>query len=494
MKELLLSICLLLVPPAAAFQGALKVCDDVSDPLSLDPQTQWSEKSYAIYQQIFEGLVRFDPEGKIEPALAVSWERVEPNRMRFKLREGVFFHNGEPFDAEAVRFSIARYLDPATGFPAVYFIDSISGAEPVDAYTVDIVTRYPDALLLNRLAGLLFMVPPKYIGEKGVKHFAANPAGTGAFVFREWKKGAHIRLDANPDYWMKGFPKVAGLVFMFIPYEEQIDALLSGKVDLLTDLPGTRTLKVKSDSRFAVVKKASFYTMPFSLNLSSGPLASVDVRKALNHAVNKENLIRYDLLGNGRPIATLSMPGEAGHNPRLKPYEYDPQKAKALLARAGYPDGFRLGFLVKRNAERAAKIIAADLRKIGVDLKLFPVADADMIKEFGSRRYDMFIGSSPDPMCHSYFIQSVVLLSGSPFAWGGDAVFDEMMIKMTRTADLEASEKAAQKIDKYVYDNAMSIFTYQKMRVYGYVKGLSFTPYISGMPYFFSAEFPGGGQ
>lgn len=476
---------------APVFPRVLNVCDDVSDPMTLDPQKQFSEKNYTICWQLFDGLVRFDPDGKIEPALAVSWERLDATRMRFRLREGVRFHNGEPFDAEAVRFSIERYLDPKTGFPAMFFIDSLSRAEVVDAQTVDLITKYPDGLLLNRLAGLVLMVPPEYIKEKGDEYFARHPVGTGAFVFREWKQGSSIELAANRDYWLKGYPKTDGAVFKFIPYGKQVEALLAGGVDLLTDLPGTQTLKVKARPDLSVLKKPSFYTMPFSLNLSSGPLSSLKVRKALNHAVNKENLIRYDLLGNGKPIATLSMPGETGHNPGLKPYAYDPAKARRLLAEAGYPRGFALDFLVKKNAERTAKIVAADLRKIGVDLKILLVSDADMIKEFKSGKYGMFIGSCPDPIAHAYFVQSIVLLSGSPYAWGGDPVYDGLVAKMLAAVGPGESVKLAEEIDSYVYENAMSIFTYQKNTVYGFDKELSFIPSVSGMNSFYSAEFGG---
>ena len=474
---------------APACARVLNVCDDVADPMTLDPHKQFSEKNYTICWQIFDGLVRFDPDGKIEPALAVSWERVDPTRMRFKLRKGVRFHNGEPFDSGTVKFSIERYLDPGTGFPAMFFIDSIRGAEIVDSHTVDLVTKYPDAILLNRLAGLVLMVPPGYITEKGAEYFSRHPVGTGAFVFKEWEKGRSIELTANGDYWLKGFPKVDGLTFKFIPYAEQTDALFAGGIDLITDLPGTQTLRVKSDPRFTVIKKPSFYTMPFALRLSSGPLSRLKVRKALNHAVNKENLIRYDLLGNGTPIATLSMPGETGHDPSLRPYEYSPAKAKRLLSEAGYPDGFSLNFLVKNNAARAARIVASDLRRIGVDARMVMVSDADMIKEFKSGKYDMFVGSSPDPLGHSWFIQSIVLLSGSPFAWGGDPVFDKRLLDMVSAPGAAESERLARENDRYVYDNAMSVFTYQKNMVHGFDRELLFRPYITGMPYFFAAEF-----
>lgn len=493
---LLCSMPLLLAaaPAAPVFPRVLNVCDDVSDPITLDPLKQFSDKNYTLCRQIFEGLVHFDPEGKIEPSLAVSWERTAPDRMRFNLRKGVRFHNGEPFGAEAVQYSIARYVNPETGFPGAYFIDSISHIEIIDGDTVELVTKYPDALLLNRLAGLVLMLPPKYIKEKGLEYFGGNPVGTGAFTFKKWEKGSRIEFAPNKDYWLKGFPKLDGLVFKFIPYEKQLKALLSGDVDLLTDLPGTRTLMVKGNPKFAVLKKPSFYTMPVALNVSSGPLSDLNVRKALNHAVNKENLIRYDLLGNGTPIATLSMPGETGHNFSLAPYEYDLKKARRLLARAGWTNGLTLRAVIKKNAERAAKIIVSDLKKIGVTVRTTVVPDADLIREVKSGRYDMIMGSSPDPMCHAYFIQAIVLASRSPFALGGDLKLDEMLARMVSAPGPGESGRMAEQIDKYIYDNAMSIFTYQKQTVYGFARELSFSPYISGMPYFFSAEFSGSAK
>ena len=147
---------------AAPARVGLVVCDDVQDPQTLDPHKQFDEKNHTIVQQIFDGLVRFNPEGEIEPALAVRYERIDPVTMRFHLREGVKFHNGEPFNAEAVRFSIERYKDPKTGFPARPFIDMI-GCKVIDGHTVDLVTQYPDGLLLNRLAGFVLIVPPQYV-------------------------------------------------------------------------------------------------------------------------------------------------------------------------------------------------------------------------------------------------------------------------------------------------------------------------------------------
>jgi len=478
-----------IMPVPAASARNLVVSDDITDPTTMDPQRQFSEKTHTICQQIFDGLIRFDPDGKVEPALAVSWERIDDARMRFKLREGVSFHNGEPFDSAAVKFSIERYLDPATNFPARVFIDSIARVETPDKYTADIITKYPDGILLNRLAGFVLISPPLYIKEKGVEYFASNPVGTGAFVFKSWEKGKQISLVANKEYWLAGYPKIEGLVFKFIPQEKQLAALLSGEVDLVTNLSGTQTLSVKSNPRLTVIKKASFYTVTPCFNLSSGPLSNLEVRKALNHAVDKQSLIRYDLLGNGLPIATFSMAGEIGHNSSLVPYEFDLAKAKKLLVKAGYPDGFGLKVLVKNSAERTAKIIASNLRKVGVMLDIILASDATGSKEVKSQKYDMSIGDVPDPMCHSYFIPAVALYSKSPFALAGDPGFDDMLSNMVMTTDPELLKKKAEQVDEYIYNYALGIFTYQRIALYGAKKGLSFTPYLSRMPYFYRAHF-----
>lgn len=485
----LVYLCAALCAPAAARE--LMVADDVTDPMTLDPHKQFSEKNHTICQQIFDGLIRFDPDGKIEPALAVSWQRIDATRMRFKLREGVEFHNGEPFDSAAVRFSIERYLDPGTGFPARAFIDSIDRVETPDKYTADIVTKYPDGILLNRLAGFILIAPPKYITEKGGNYFASHPVGTGAFVFRSWEEGRRIVLSANRKYWLGGYPRLDGLVFKFIPQAGQLAALFSGDVDLITSLPGSQTLKVMAHPGTTVLKKASFYTVIASIDRSTGPLSNLYVRQALNHALDKGALVRYDLLGNGWPIASISMPGEFGHNSGLVPYAFDLKKARERLLKAGYPKGFELKVLVKANTERTARIIASDLKRIGVIMNTTLVADADLVREFASGKYEMAIGDNPDPMYHAYFNQAIVLYSKSPFCLGGDQAFDTMLEQNIPVLDPQKSESLFKEIDKYIYDNALSLFTYQKVRLFGAGKTLRFIPYASGMPYFYPSYFIG---
>ncbi|MEK7232887.1 MAG: ABC transporter substrate-binding protein [Elusimicrobiota bacterium] len=488
----MLTLTLLIVlaaGPAATQTGTLRVCDDVIDPITLDPLQEFSEKNHTIIQQIFDGLVRFDPEGRIEPALAVSWRRLDPTTVEFKLRQGVRFHNGEPMDAEAVRFSLERFSDPKGGFPGAGFLGSIDKIEVVDAGTVLVRTKFPDGILLHRLAGLVTVLPPRYFARKGAVEFGQHPVGTGAFKFVEWDKNdRRIVLTANEDYWLEGFPKLKKLVFRFIPAERQVETLLKGELDLVTELPGTATLAIVKSAVARVIKKDSFYTAASSLNAHSGPLADVRVRRALNYAVDKDLLIRYDLLGNGKTIATLSMEGETGHDPALKPYPYDLAMAKRLLREAGYAKGFRLNALVKVQVMRTMNIIASQLAQVGVEVDISSTTDAVAFSDMAKKDWDWVFAGCPDPMSHSFFVQSIFLSSLSPFSVTKDPGYDERLGKMVSALDPEEQQRRGRELDAYIHDQALSLFTYQRVKTYAARNDVDFVPWVTGMPYFYSAR------
>ena len=464
------------------------VCDDVSDPATLDPQKQFSEKNHTLLQQIYEGLVRFAPDGKIEPALATSWERIDPLRVRFNLRPGVRFHDGTPFSAESVRYSIQRYLEPGTGFPAIGFLISLDHAEIVNDLTVDIVTHFPDGLLLNRLAGFVLIVPST-ASAKSPRDLANAPNGTGPFKFNEWKKGSEISLHANRDYWMPKAPFFDSLVFRFIPSDKQMESLFKGEVDLLTELPGTMTTQVMSHSGTRIVKGNTFWTVGATMNLAKKPLSDLEFRKALNLAIDRNEIVRYDSFGNGQPLATLSMPGQGGHNDGLTPYLYDPKRAKQILTSLGY-ENVTLKTLVRVHGLRTARIIKTQLAKVGITLDIKSVnTDADVIHALQSEPWDIAIAGLPDPMCHSFFAESILLFSGSPFSLTKDPEFDGRLQKVVTTVDESEREAAAQQLDSYVYDQALSLFTYQRIKTYALRTDVNFVPSVSSMPHFFRTTF-----
>lgn len=466
----------------------LRVCDDVEEPASLNPYQVFAEKIHTLLQQILEGLVRFDPEGRIEPALAERWERTGPKTVRFFLRKGVQFHNGEPFDAKSVKFSLEKYVHPETKFPGIAFVGTIERVDIVDDHTVDVVTRAPDGLLLNRLAAWVHIVPPGYYTKAGDQGFARHPIGTGPFRFERWEPKESVLLKANPGYWMEGYPKVDELVFHFVPWEKQVERLLQDKLDIVTELPGTMTARVARSPIARVVKKESFYAMVGPFNVTSGPLQDRRVRLALNYAVNRRDLMRYDILGNGRPIATLSLPGEEGHNPDLKPYPYDPAKARALLKEAGYEKGLALKALVKEQGVRTARVLQKQFERVGVKLEFETTTDAKIVEDIGSGYWDLLYGGCPDPMVHMYFIASVVLYSKSPYSIVQHEKLDQMMDEMAATLDPAERQARARALDRMIHEEALSLFTYQRIKTYGVGRRVRFVPYVTGMPYFFGTE------
>ncbi|MDE2142132.1 MAG: ABC transporter substrate-binding protein [Elusimicrobia bacterium] len=486
------SFCLAAFALGAPLHGAavdrastLIVADDVADPSTLDPQKLFVEKAFTLVQQIFDGLARIDPDGKIVPALATHWRWIDDTTLELELRRGVKFHDGEPFDANAVKFTIERYLDPKTGFPAVGYLNSIKSVEIVDPYTVRIKTRYPDGILLNRLAGFVHISPPVYIAKVGDAQFGEHPVGTGAFRFVSWEKGKSVVLDANENYWSPGRPKFKRLIFRFLSPARQVDELLRGGVDIVTELPGTETLRVMKSGVANIVKKESYYTVAGSINISSGPLADLRVRQALNYALDKEELIRYDLLGNGRPIATTTMEGETGHDPSLRPYPYDLRKARALLKAAGYPKGIDLKVIIKYQTERSAKIMTKQLARAGIRLEIHKSPDSSLSRDIQAGGWDFTFGGCPDLFGHAFFIQSIFLYSRSPFSLLKSPDYDARLIRMISSLDPAEQQRLGMEMDRYLYDQALSLFTYQKIRTYGVRKNVDFVPTITGMPYFY---------
>ncbi|MGQ0644511.1 MAG: ABC transporter substrate-binding protein, partial [Elusimicrobiota bacterium] len=426
-------------------------------------------------------LLQFDPDGNLEPGLAVSWKQINPLTMRFLLRPGVRFHNGEEFNAEAVRYTLERHLDPETQFPGYGFLATIKSVKVIDPLTVDLETHVPDSLLLRRLAGFVFMLPPQ-ANENA--QFETQPVGTGPYIFKNWAKGDHILLERNPGYWNFRASSPEAVEFRFIPAAKQVELLLAGQLDMVTELPGTFTLAVASNPRTKIIKKKSFYTVAGNFNTGRGALKDVRVRRAINHAVNKQDLIRYDVLGNGIPIASLSMPGEIGHNPHLKAYEYDPDKARVLLKEAGVGFPLKLRTFTKVQGARVAGVLKENLKKVGIQLDIYKVTtDAENIKHMASKNMDLGISGFPDIMGHIFFPQSILFYSKSPFSLHSDPQYDKRLEDMVAELDPAKHEKLAQELDAYVHDQALAIFTYQQIRTYGVATSLNFTPAVTSRLY-----------
>lgn len=300
------------------------------DPSSLDPQAVEDGNALAVYDNVAESLLTRSPTtNRVEPQLALSWKMIDPKTWQFKLRQGVKFSDGEPFNSAAVVYSIQRIINPKYSTEQTDWTGDINGARAVSDGTVDITSSAPDPEIPERMS-MIMMVPPVAAAKPG---FATHPIGTGPYTLASYTKGARYDLKANPGYW-GGKPAIAEAVFQ--PISEQtlrLSSLNTGEINLVSDLLPEQMSQVPHAAK---VRGLEYPTL--ILNTRGGPFKNKLVRQAANYAVDKQALLNKLYSGFGTTAACQIMgPATFGYNPGLQPWGYDPAKAQALLRQAGQP-------------------------------------------------------------------------------------------------------------------------------------------------------------
>ncbi len=489
---------LILVLASLAYSGKivrLSIAEKYGAP-NFDPHKFFEQYVYILESQIFESLFSFNKDGDLIPELAIKYERSSFTSYDFYLRKGVRFHNGEEFDSSDVVFSFKRQFDPKTGFTGAFLLPELKGVKAISKYRVRVYLKYPSIFFVNKLSALLRIIPKDTFLRMGEKKFGNSPIGTGPFVFKKYVKAdgrEEIHLMRNKKYWMKGYPKVDGLIFIYESNQRQFQDFLSGKIDFIYNL-NPRQAKIvlrRQDKRIVRLLSYNKYCSVFNIDKEGSPLKDLRVRKAINHAVNKKSIIHLILLGNGREIATFTLEGEMANNPELKPYSYNPLLSKRLLKEAGYPNGFKMSIYIENTYPTIdiGKAIVSDLREVGIDATLIPYAPGEHIKVLVSPKYnpelppfpyDLFVGFAPDIMNIGIFEQFLILHKNGPFNPGvflkGGSEYSEIYDMAMRASTKEEAVKLLRKLDKFVYDNALGLFLFQIKHNYGLSKGLRFTP------------------
>jgi len=313
-----------------------------TDPPIFDSALATGIPNLGIILLVSETLTRISPGGgEVLPALAVSWSVSSDGKTwTFKLRPGVRFHDGTPFNAEAVKFNVERILDPATRAPARPAFTMIDRVVPVDETTVQMITAGPFAPLPAQLAyAPIAMNSPTQVKKLGANYFTA-PVGTGPFKFVHHQKGREVRLVANKEYW-GGVPYLEGVLMRPIPETAaRIMALEAGEVDAVYHVPPRDAARLRANPKFAVLTPPPQRKIFIGMNVQWGPFKDKRVRQALNYAVDKKAIVDKIFLGLAK-ITDSPVPHTGyGYFP-IKAYEYNPARARQLLAEAGYPNGFR---------------------------------------------------------------------------------------------------------------------------------------------------------
>jgi peptide/nickel transport system substrate-binding protein len=306
----------------------------------IDPQRHVGTIAETQLRHLYEPLVKFERDLQtISPALATEWERIDDLTMQFKLREGVTFHNGEPFNAEAVRYSILRPLSDETPGDSRSTYAIIEDVEVVDEYTVNVITSRPDPALLARMTGFhTTIVAPEWAAQ-GPEVVSREANGTGPYRFVSWSPNEDLVIEANEDYW-GDVPSIQRVrLTTIVEQATRVAALRAGDVHVAKDMPPEEVDSINASDRSRAVRAVSnrvpFYFMTTELEPYDNPL----VRQAINYAANVQGVIDAIVLGNANRVPTIMAPWVFGFNPDLEPYPHDPDRARELLAEAGYPDG-----------------------------------------------------------------------------------------------------------------------------------------------------------
>ena len=359
------------------------IVGQIAEPKALDPAAVTAVNDFRILMNVYDGLVRYkDGTLEVEPSLATSWDISEDGTVyTFNLRDGVIFHDGSAFNADAVKFNFDRMLDENhpyhnTGpFPLSFFFSAVENVEVVDDMTVRFTLNAPYAPFLSNLAyptGLI--VSPVAVEQHGAE-FGRNPSGTGAFKFAEWRSNEAVVIEANADYW-DGAPELQAVVFRPITDANTRTAeMLAGGIDLMVEVPPV-ALSEFQGATYTVHEQAGPHVWFLILNAKEGPFADVRVRQAANYAINKEAIVNDVLEGTAAVAAGPTPPAFAwAYNESLEPYPYDPDKARELLAEAG-AEGAELTFYVTEGGSGMLDPIAmgtaiqADLQAIGLTVNI----------------------------------------------------------------------------------------------------------------------------
>lgn len=370
-----MTVGLLVVGLATCATAGSIVIAQSTDATSMDPAFRGDTATGNVQRHIFDTLLIRTPDMTLTPGLAESVRRVGDTKWVVKLRKGVTFSNGQPMNAEAVKFSIERILDPKLKAPTRQWWVNFKKVEAVGDLTVEITTERLDPLFQARLS-LLAVVPPRYLREVGDAKFSLQPIGTGPYTLAEWKKDDHATLAANPTHW-GGKPKIERVTFKVVPEElSRVAALQTGEADIAVGLSPAQGdfLRTVKDLRVETVPATRVMTLMFDPDASPG--GNLKFRQAVAHAVNREEIIKGLFKGYAVPLKSIFSPGIPFWPKEVDTaFPYDPEKAKKLVAELGLGKG---EIVMRSSAGRypfdreTALAIGAQLAKVGLNVKVRP--------------------------------------------------------------------------------------------------------------------------
>jgi peptide/nickel transport system substrate-binding protein len=464
-----------------------------------------------VLQYLFEYSL---DRNELAPSLGVSRKWIDDTTLEIKLREGVRFHNGEPFNAHAVKFNFdyQRQHNPGRGIQV--YMKKVKEIQVIDPSTVRMVLDQPNALFLDRIiAGPIsgwVIGAPRYMERVGWDEFLKRPVGTGPYMvvgavkdYRKMAEGeVYATLVANSDYWNRGHPKIRKVMFVHYTPKEALRAVIEGRVDLVTNMIPKDTLKVAVSPHSKVVKgRQDVRWTRGALNLMSlhtFPLRSIRVREALNYAVNKKELMRYAFKGNAVEMMGMLTDKSGVDLSETEPYHWNVPKARELLKEAGYGEGFKMKLFYQEKDYLIAHLLRRFYSLLKIEVEITPVDWEWIVRHlvypntrdgysWEDEDWWVIIYSNPG------YVPEVMggmldwnFHSGAPFQTSPDwliALLDKMYHELLRTKDREKRFQIYKRANEHIADQALEVFTMAPLTLYGVNEEVEFVPQVSQFLY-----------
>ncbi|MBW2153381.1 MAG: ABC transporter substrate-binding protein [Deltaproteobacteria bacterium] len=461
-----------------------------SEPPNLDPQKSTGTAAQVVKSAVYSGLLRYWKGYKIDPDLAKSWDISSDGKTyTFHLHENVYWHNGDKFSAEDVKFSLERIMDPKAGSSLkAELTQMIQKIEVVDDNTVKITLKATSPDFLHVLSVAYCKIVSKKFIESG-----GNPnktlMGTGPFKFKEYTPTVSIKVVRNENYFKKGRPYLDGIDFIFYPDQTtRVTALRTGAVDIIGYLPWKQMSAIERDRKLKVLSDKEMLFMDVQINVKRSPLDNPKVRKALAWAIDRQAVVNSVFFGRGRVIGGIAFPPSwNGYSPELaKTYTYDPEKAKKLLAEAGYPNGFKMSVLSTFQYgmhKVTGEIVQANFKDIGIDCDLELVDWATDIKRQNASEFDVQVmgtmpGYKSGAFLTRFFRTGGVYANACQFS---DKKIDELLDKAAFEMDPKKRAQLFIEVQKRALELNPIIFICWREQAEGaavYVKGYEHIPGI----------------
>lgn len=468
-KEVVKEVVVTVEPEGRKPSGTLRIAL-TGDPNTLYFPTAADQQAVNCLLQLYDSLVYMNPQGELEPALAERWEvSTNGDEYTFYLREGVTFHNGQTFTADDVIATWEYGKLPEHNF-SNYYKQALS-VEKVDDYTVKITTDGPNPLFIHAVQVGWNIIPHEYMAEVGVEGFHQNPIGTGPFMFKERLPGDHITFLANPNYWREGYPKVEKLIFRPIPESAiRAAAIKVDEIDIVPRLTPDEALGLLDIPNVKVMQNSLMrvYYITFN-NLTTGvgePTEDPRVRRAMNYAVDVQAIIDVIFSGFGKQAAGFISSRELGGD-AVEPFGYDPEKAKQLLAEAGYADGFSMGMACPEGAythfEEVCEAVVGYLKEVGIEIDLVFMESAHFWDLEAKKQLPPLFGDSWGSSDGEALRRLKGALGGwnASFSSWSDPEIDDLLEKITTTVDRAQRTALYKDLQAYMQENPPFIYLYE---------------------------------